>query len=96
MECNPPSELLTSGAVGNLFTRCQTVVQKPIRYVSIQFQDRSGTASLRCKDRAEINDPFVNRKPFRYGFCVGTQAIRNSVEIALGEEMKRLGFFKNA
>ena len=80
---NPPSELLTSAAVGNLFTRCQRVVRKPIRYVTIHFQDRSGAASLRCKNRAEISDPFVNRSPIRYGFCVGAQAIRYSVDIAL-------------
>ena len=85
MECNPLSELLTSAAVGNLFTRCQRVVRKPIRYVTIHFQDRSGAASLRCKDRAEISDPFVNRRPIRYGFCVNPQAIRYSVDIALGD-----------
>ena len=83
VESNPPSELLTSAAVGNLFTRCQRVVRKPIRYVTIHFQDRSGAASFRCKNRAEISDPFVNRGPIRYGFCVGAQAIRYSVDIAL-------------
>ena len=51
----------------------------------IHFQDRSGAESLRCKDRAEISDPFVNRRPIRYGFCVNTQAIRYSVDIALGD-----------
>ena len=76
VESNRPSELLTSAAVGNLFTRCQRVVRKPIRYVTIHFQDRSGAASLRCKNRAEISDPFVNRSPIRYGFCVAAQAIR--------------------
>ena len=85
MECNPLSELLTSAAVGNLFTRCQRVVRKPIRYVTIHFEDRSGAASLRCKDRAEISDPFVNRRAIRYGFCVDSQAIRYSVDIALGD-----------
>ena len=82
VESNPPSELLTSAAVGNLFTRCQRVVRKPIRYVTIHFQDRSGAASLRCKNRAEMSDSFVNRSPIRYGFCVGAQAIRYSVDIA--------------
>ena len=37
VESNPPSELLTSAAVGNLFTPCQRVVRKPIRYVTIHF-----------------------------------------------------------
>ena len=74
VESNSPSELLTSAAVGNLFTRCQRVV----RYVTIHFQDRSGAAALRCKNRAEISDPFVNSSPIRYGFCVGAQAIRCS------------------
>ena len=83
VESNPPSELLTSAAVGNLFTQCQRVVRKPIRYVTIHFQDRSGAASLRCKNRAEISDPFVNRSPIRYSYCVGAQAIRYSVDIAL-------------
>jgi len=64
---------------GNLFTQCQKVVRKPIRYVTIHYQDRSGTASLRCKNRAEISDPFVDRSPIRYGFCAGAQAIRYSV-----------------
>ena len=86
VESNPPSELLASAAVGNLFTRCQRVVRKPIRYVTIHFQDRSGAASLCCKNCAEISDPFVNRSRIRYGFCVGTQAIRYSVDIALVEK----------
>ena len=51
--------------------------------ITIHFQDQSGAASLRCKNRAEISDPFVNRSPIRYGFCVGAQAIRYSVDIAL-------------
>ena len=88
VESNPPSELLTSAAVGNLFTRCQRVVRKPIRYVTIHFQDRSGAASLRCKNRAEISDPFVNRSPIRYGFCAGAQAIRYSVDIALNYDKR--------
>ena len=83
VESNPPSELLISAAVRNLFTRCQRVVRKPIRYVTIHFQDRSGAASLRCKNRAKISDLFVNRSPIRYGFCVGAQAIQYSVDIAL-------------
>ena len=83
VESNPPSEILPSAAVGNLFTRCQRVVRKPIRYVTIHFQDRSGAALLRYKNRAEISNPFVNRSPIRYGFCVGAQAIRYSVDIAL-------------
>ena len=82
VESNPPAELLTSAAVGNLFTRCQRVVCKTIRYGTIHFQDQSSAVLLRCKDHAEINDPFVNRSPFRYGFCVGAQAIRYSVDIA--------------
>ena len=82
VESNPPSELLTSAAFGNLFTRCQRVVRKPIRYVTIHFQDRSGAASLRCKNRAELSDPFVNRSPIRYGCCASAQAIRHSVDIA--------------
>ena len=61
----------------------ERVVRKPIRYVTIHFQDRSGAASLRCKNRAEISDPFVNRSSIRYGYCVGAQAIRYSVDIAL-------------
>ena len=83
MESNPHSELLTSAAVRNLFTRCQREIRKPIRYVTIYFQDRSSAALLRCKNRAEISDPFVNRGPIPYGFCVGAQAIRYSVDIAL-------------
>ena len=63
MESNPHFELLRSAAVRNLFTRCQRVVRKPIRYVTIHFQDRSSAASLRCKNRAEITDPFVKRSP---------------------------------
>ena len=91
-ESNSPSELLPSAAVGNLFTRCQRVVRKPIRYVTIHFQDRSGAASLRCKNRAEISDSFVNRSPIRYGFCVGAQAIRYNVDIAFvsGRRVKTL------
>ena len=82
MESNPPSELLTSAVVRNLFTRCQRVVRKPIRYVTIDFQDRSGPASLRCKNRAEISVLCVNKSPIRYGFCDGARAIRYSVDIA--------------
>ena len=59
-----------------------TMPKSGIRYVTIHFQDRSGAAPLRCKNRAEISDPFVNRSPIRYGFCVGAQAIRYSVDIA--------------
>ena len=81
VKSNPPSELFSSAAVGNLFTRCQRVVRKPIRYVTIHFQDRSGAALLRCKNRAEISDPFVNRSPIRYCYCVSAQAIRYSVDI---------------
>ena len=51
---SPLSELLTSAAVRNLFT---WVLQKPIRYVTIHFQDRSGAVSLRCKNRAKSAMP---------------------------------------
>ena len=81
VESNPPSEVLTSAVVGNLFTQCQRVVRKTIRYVTIHFQDRSGAAALHCKNHAKINDPFVNRSLIRYGFCVGAQAIGYSVDI---------------
>lgn len=50
--------------------------------MTIHFQDRSGKASLRCKNRAQIRVAFVNRSPIRYGFCVGARAIRYSVDIA--------------
>ena len=36
--------------------------------ITIHFQDQSGAASLRCKNRAEISDPFVNRSPIRLVF----------------------------
>ena len=65
----------------NTLAWCEQKRPKPIRYVTIHFQDRNGAASLRCKNRAEISDPFVNRSPIRYGFCVGAQAIRYSVDI---------------
>ena len=54
--------------------RCgrEPVHTMPKSGTKIHFQDRSGAASLRCKNRAEISDPFVKRSPIRYGFCVGT------------------------
>ena len=58
------------------------VYSKAIKLTHIHFQGRSGAAALRCKNRAETSVSFVNRSPIRYGFCVGAQAIRYSVDIA--------------
>ena len=58
------------------------VHSKAIKLTHIHFQDRSGAAALRFKNRAEISVSFVNRSLIRYGFCVGAPAIRYSVDIA--------------
>ena len=44
------------------------VVRKLIQYVTFHFEDRSSTASLRCKIRTEISDPLVKRNPYPIWF----------------------------
>ena len=81
---NPRSYSFTSATVQireYLFTLPQKMAQKPIRYVTIHFQDRRGAASLRYRNRSEISVLCVNKSPIRYGFRAGARAIRYSVDI---------------
>ena len=59
--------------------KCQ---KKPIRHVTIHFQDRSSAASLRHKKRSEIGVLCVNESPIRYVFGAGTRAMQYRVDMA--------------
>ena len=68
----------------HLFTQRQTVAQKPIRYVTIHFQQRRSAALSHYRNGAERKPPFpcVNKSPIRCGFRAGVRAIRYTVDIA--------------
>ena len=64
-----------------LFPLLKKVSRKPIRYVTIHFQDRSIAASLQHKIDPKSALCVVNESPIRYVFGAGTRAIRYSVDI---------------
>lgn len=55
---------------------------KPIRYVTLHFRDRRCAASLPHKNCAAQST--VNRRPFRYDFHGGANAIRYGINTAYG------------
>ena len=81
LESNPRFLSLTfvSFRFDSLFTLLKKVSRKPIRNVTIRFQDQSSAASLRLKNRFEITVLWLNESPIRYVFGAGTRAIRYSV-----------------
>ena len=55
-----------------------------MRYVTLHFRDRRGTASLRYANRAEITILMSEHKPHMVWFSCRRKAIRYSVNMALG------------
>ena len=70
-----------------------------MRYVTLDFRDRRGTASLRCRNRAEITILMSEHKPHMVWFSCRRKAIRYSVNMALGilqcEEEQRCSLQKS-
>ena len=70
-----------------------------MRYVTLHFRDRRGTASLRYRNRAEITVHMSEHKPHMVWFWCRRKAIRYSVNMALGilqcEEEQRCSLQKS-
>ena len=63
--CIPRSYIFTSPALRSEYctsSRCKDDWQKPIRYVTIEVQDRRGVASLRYKNSVEISILMCEKK----------------------------------
>ena len=74
------SLLVVDCRFGSILSSAQLkkVLRKPIRNVTIHFEDRRNAASLRHKNQYEIDVLCVNGSPIRYVFGDGTRAIRFS------------------
>ena len=70
-----------------------------MRYVTLHFRDRRGTASLRYRNRAEITVHMSEHKSDMVWFSCRRKAIRYSVNMALGilqcEEEQRCSLQKS-